>query len=185
MGNADKLFQQLNSKTISDNDASADIGQAGSVEYGTLASAIQLLSNSVHLEKANEDYLKALVLVNAASMRDGGVIPGTQIVFRKSNTQTDPNDYYDEVLTPQKGEVYVISTLNWESKNASSMSWFLRPADGSGSDRVHIAHMTSVTGDLGTELPPTLYVAYPNVLDAYVDTASGTNIYTYSAIRVR
>ena len=85
----DYFYEQLNTKTIEDNDATS----------------VQGLSNPVHLEKNNEQLLNSIKLVNDATLRsDGGIIPGT--VALKVADFTDNEDH--TVVTPAAGEVWRI-----------------------------------------------------------------------------
>ena len=91
-----------------------------------------------------------------------------------------------EVLTPAQGESYLVSVLNWEIKgaNTNNVNWWIsnQPlASSSSSTRVRISYMSGTGPDLGSELPPNLYVSYPNNLQVQivVTNTSDTNVVSY------
>ena len=89
----EKFFQGLNTVKIEDS---------------TTATDIQTLSNPVSLENENRDLLKAIKLVNDATLRsDGGPIPASQVLEQTvlANNGSDASDR-TVVFTPKKGEVW-------------------------------------------------------------------------------
>jgi len=98
------LYNQLNTKTIKDNDADL----------------VQTLSNPVHLAIENQEVMETIKLVNDAALRsDGGPIPGTQQVFQ-GPTVTDSTRTV--VFTPNEGEVWQIMDITAERTNITGTS---------------------------------------------------------------
>jgi len=71
--------------------------------------------------------------------------------------------------------------LNWETKNADSISWYYND----GTDRARISYMGATGPDLGNELPSILYITQPVTLELYIGGATGSNVATCARIRVR
>jgi len=161
MAHGDEIYNQLNTSTLSD----------------VSAPNINLVTAPIHIQKTNEDALRTTVLLNKATMRDGGVIPNTM----KIDVVTESDTGYYDVFIPQAGECMMVCTLNWETKNAGSISWYVND----GTNRARISYMSSTAPDLGAELPPNLYIAQPCKLEVYVESSSGSNTMTCTRLRVR
>lgn len=97
------IFSQLTTKTLS----------------SVSATDISTQTNPLHIEKANEDALKATVLVNAASMRgDGGPIPGSGLFF--TATAEDDSETLDLFLGDDyPGAVWKLGAVSLEPNNVN------------------------------------------------------------------
>ena len=104
------IWDQLNTKTIADN-AGTDI---------------QVQSNPVHLQEQNREDLADIKLINDATMRDGGFIPGTSQIVRLD--MTDNVDY--TVFTPSKGEVWALMGADASSFGTGQNGATLKLSDG-------------------------------------------------------
>lgn len=81
------------------------------VEDSTTATDIQTLSNPVSLENDNKSVLKAIKLVNDATLRsDGGPIPGTLKVVSSGDKTENLTKII--LLTPAAGEVWMVCALS-------------------------------------------------------------------------
>ena len=149
------------------------------VGAGSNPEDINRQTKDVHLQKSNKAELEDIVLINDSTFRtDGGIIPDTQVL-----TQSDEETvaaYYD-VFSPLSGEVWAIQVLNWESKNASAISWYVND----GTNRTRISYMSATGADLGDEMPPNLYITYPMKLEVYLSSPTGANVWTSLRARVR
>ena len=104
------IWDQLNTKTIADN-------------AGT---EIQVQSNPVHLQESNRAELQDIKLINDATMRNGGFIPGTSSIVRLD--MTDNVDY--TVFTPAKGEVWALMGADASSFGTGQNGATLKLSDG-------------------------------------------------------
>ena len=161
MASGDEIYSNLNSKKLSD----------------VSATDIDTVTEPLHIQRTNEGALRTTVLVNAASMRDGGVIPGTMILDLVTE---ESNGYYD-VFTASEGECWMVCTLNWETKNGDSISFYLND----GTNRARIAYFGATAPDLGAEMPPNLYVTTPCKVEVLLAGSTGSNTATCTRVRVR
>ncbi len=141
------IWDQLNTKTIADN-------------AGT---EIQVQSNPVHLQESNRQKLEDIKLINNATLRDGGPIPGTMIVYQATYTDAATRT----ILTPNKGEVYLyIGSSRTSATIASgSLTYRILLADNVNSNTVCIASESST----GTGQGPLWDGASPTPLPIYID----------------
>ena len=158
------IWDQLNSRTL----------------FGsTKATAAQVNSQEkdIHIEEKNRALLNDVNLINESLMRDGGVMPGTMVL--DVVTESDNGTY--DVFIPTDGECWMICTLNWETKNADSISFYIND----GTNQARIAYFGATAPDLGAEMPPNLYVTSPCKLEVQLSGSTGSNTATCTRVRVR
>ena len=128
---------------------------------------------------SSEDEMRRLNLVGQASNQQStsGPIPGSMVI----DVMTETSSGYYDVFTPGPNEVWGICSLNWETKNADSISFYYND----GSNRARITYMGATGPDLGNELPSILYITQPVTLELYIGGATGSNVATCARIRVR
>ena len=86
-------WDQLNTLTLQD---------------GSTAASIDTMTAPVHVQRENKETLSDIVLVNAASMRDGAPIPGSGAVTGvRVTTETKTT-----ILRPEKGEVLQVMGID-------------------------------------------------------------------------
>ena len=92
------------------------------VEDSTTATDIQTLSNPVSLENDNKSVMKAIKLVNDATLRsDGGPIPGTVKIVSTGEQTSNQTQY--PLLTPAKGEVWMVCALSSTKQTVTTMNY--------------------------------------------------------------
>ena len=149
------------------------------VGAGSNPEDINRQTKDVHLQESNRSELQDIITINNATFRgDAGIIPDTQVLDQSGE---ESSDAYYEVFTASRGEVWAIQVLNWETKNASAISWYVND----GTNRCRISYMSTTGPDLGDEMPPNLYITYPMKLEVYLSGASGSNVWTTLRARVR
>lgn len=126
MASGDEIYSNLNSKKLSD----------------VSAGDIEIVTSPLHIQKSNEDALRTTVLINEASMRDGGIIPDSGEV--KTYTQTNDSDY--QFIIPPDGEVWMIqgisSTVDASGANTSYL-YLTSPGLTATADMVYLSSIAS------------------------------------------
>lgn len=155
------FFEQLNTKTLGDHSGST----------------IQALTNPVHLQKSNSDLLDSIIQVNAASMRDGSVMPDQGKVVQTSGDA-------DRIqFQPNPGEVWLFIGGDWLSTSGtSSMNVQLTDSDGNTT----LLFNESTSGQV--PLSPALYGAAIYVTSSlflYGNIISGEGRLSTAFVRVR
>ena len=160
------IWNQLNTKTIADNPGTE----------------IQVQSNPIHLQEQNRGDFEDIRLINQTTMRDGNPIPATQKVV---NLTYSDNVYYD-IITPQKGEVWLIQS-SWVFTATGFTSGILAILDNVNGNRIYIADWGSGGGDLeDSGLTPLLTVDENCTLQFYpYGTLSSTSTIQTLLTRVR
>ena len=163
------IWDQLNTKTIADN-------------AGT---EIQVQSNPVHLQESNRIDLEDIKLINDATMRNGTPIPGTGQV--KQTLVTDGTTGHQDVFIPEKGEVWLISTISVTPTATGSINLSMSLEDEtSGAKAVIDLSTGTVTGPTVIDMVNgPIYVSKECFLQAYIGTNSGGVTFNIACHRVR
>ena len=128
----------------------------------------------------SEDEMRRLKLLGEVSnmQSQSGPIPNTQIVKRIVDT-TGSGNPTGTIYAPENGTVWELSTLDWETKNATSMNFWIEDADGNKS-RLDYQSSTGSTIYSGV-----VKITYPCKISYNISSATGDNTFTASLIRVR
>ena len=156
MASDDNIFSNLNPKTLS----------------SVTATDINTTTRDVHIERKNLDALKTTVLINEASMRDGGIIPGSGTCVETNQ----PNDSTYVDLRPEPGEVFSLQGVSVTMDNATgSNSFYFYLTDGTiqvylGSNSSGSTNVAIFPGDSEFKFPVDLtrdmYLTVQSNLDA-------------------
>ena len=177
MASDENIYRNLNPKTLST----------------VTASEINLLTQPLHIQKSNEAALKATVLIDKATMRDGSPIPGTGVM---KNVQLTDNTRTVS-FTPNAGEQWELMAAGATANQAPSagyvFSLFYTCNDQDGTSRVILAgesaSVTTATGNLEGffEFKPEQTVGENTTVSVQVDNMRGTTTIDVSifAVRVR
>jgi len=149
-----RFYEQLNTFKIADNPASA----------------VQQVSNPVHLQSSNKEVLDAIIQVNRAGMRDGSPMPGTGVV---TNVQIAADTTgHVTIYTPNAGEVFLVSTISVAPTAAGNINLSLSLEDSTSGAK---AVIDASTGTVSTStiidiLNGPLYISAECFLQAYIGT---------------
>ena len=163
------IWDQLNTETIADN-------------AGT---EIQVQSNPVHLQESNREQLQDIHLINRATLRDGSPIPGTGQV--KQTLITDGTTGHQDVFFPEKGEVWLISTISVKPTATGTINLSMSLEDSTSGARAVLDTGTgNVTSSVLIDMVNgPVYVSKECFLQSYVGTNSGGVTFDIACHRVR
>lgn len=125
-----------------------------------------------------EDDYRRLLLLGLASGSfsiPSGPIPNTQQVVKVIDTTGSGNPTGD-LFVPEEGEVWEISTLEWQAKAGSNLTIYIENAAG---DKSIIDYATS---GVQFTYSGTVHVGYPCKLTYKIGSSSGSNTITCSVI---
>ena len=169
-GHYSRILDQLNTLTL---------------EAGSDARALDIVSNNVHIESKNLQTLMDLVLVNEAIMRDGNPIPGTGQV-KKTLVSADSTGHFT-VFQPNKGEVWLVSTISVKPTASGNLNLAMSIEDATSGERALLDADTG-TVSAGTIIDMKngpVYISNDAFLSSYVGTNTGGVSFFVACHRVR
>lgn len=170
MDSGDALYDQLTTKKISD---------APSEE-------VNLVTQPLHLEKANKGALETTVLINNALLRsDSGPIPGT-LEISTVNGGTEQNVTVI-LFTPQVGEIYQVLDIAAERDGSGTVNYYVVYYDNEEDTVVPIIDLSSSDGAVEFEDFPhaNFYIDSRVSIAIYYTTSATVNAMAYRAVVAR
>lgn len=174
------ILDQTNSKTVGAPPSST--GLAGDQLPDTIftASNFDLIRNQINLEALNLDALQMLNVLGQITntQSQAGPIVNTQVVKRINDTTGSGNPTGD-IFVPDHGTVWELCTLDWETKNATSMNFWIED-ENSNKSRIDYQSSTGSTIYSGV-----VKIGYPCKIVYNISSATGDNTFSASLVRVR